>query len=43
MDANTLLVTAERKISDAGYNYQMAVMRMKKATGVLLKEILAKN
>jgi outer membrane protein len=43
MDANTLLLTAERKISDAGYNYQMAVMRMKKATGVLLKEILAKN
>lgn len=43
MDANTLLVTAERKISEAGYNYQMAVMRIKKATGVLLKEILAKN
>jgi len=43
MDANTLLVSAERKVSDAAYNYQMAVMRMKKATGVLLKEILAKN
>jgi len=43
MDANTLLVSAERKVSDAAYNYQMAVMRMKKATGVLFKEILAKN
>ncbi len=43
MDANTLLVSAERKVSDAAYNYHMAVMRMKKATGVLLKEILAKN
>ncbi|MFH1080139.1 MAG: TolC family protein [Pseudomonadota bacterium] len=43
MDANTLLVSAERKVSDAAYNYQIAVMRMKKATGVLLKEILAKN
>jgi outer membrane protein len=43
MDANTLLVSAERRASDAAYNYQMAVMRMKKATGVLLKEILAKN
>jgi outer membrane protein len=43
MDANTLLVSAERKVSDAGYNYQMAVMRMKRATGVLLKEVLAKN
>ncbi|MBA4396696.1 MAG: hypothetical protein C0394_04850 [Syntrophus sp. (in: bacteria)] len=43
MDANTLLVSAERKASDAAYNYQMAVLRMKRATGVLLKEILAKN
>jgi outer membrane protein len=43
MDANTLLVSAERKVSDSAYNYQLAVMRMKKATGVLLKEILAKN
>jgi outer membrane protein len=43
MDANTLLVSAERKVSDAAYNYQMAVMRMKKATGVLFKEISAKN
>lgn len=43
MDANTLLVSAERKVSDAAYNYQMAVMRIKRATGVLLKEILAKN
>jgi len=43
VDANTLLVSAERKLSDAGYNYQMAVMRVEKATGVLFKEILAKN
>ena len=43
MDANTLLVSTERKVSDTGYNYQMAVMRMKRATGVLLKEVLAKN
>lgn len=43
MDANTLLVSAERKASDAAYNYQMAFMRMKKATGILLKEILAKH
>ena len=43
MDANTLLVSAERKVADAGYNYQMTALRMKKATGVLLKEILTKN
>jgi outer membrane protein len=43
MDANTLLVSAERRASEAAYNYQIASMRMKKATGVLLREILAKN
>jgi outer membrane protein len=43
MDANTLLVSAERKVADAIYNYQMAGLKMKRATGVLLKEILAKN
>lgn len=43
MDANTLLVSAERKVAESGYNYQMAVLRIKRATGVLLKEILAKN
>jgi len=43
IDANTLLVSAEQKLSDAGYNYQMAIIRIKKAAGVLFKEILAKN
>jgi len=43
IDANTLLVAAERKASDAAYNYQMAFMRMKQATGMLLKEILAQE
>ena len=41
IDANTLLVSAERKVSEAGYNYQVAILKMKRATGVLLKEILA--
>lgn len=43
MDANTLLVSAERKVADAGYHYRVAVTKMKRATGVLLKEILSKN
>lgn len=43
MDANTLLVTAQRKASDAAYNTGIAVTRMKRATGALLKEILAKK
>lgn len=41
IDANTLLVSAERKVAEAGYNYQVSILRIKKATGVLLKEILA--
>jgi outer membrane protein len=41
IDANTLLVSAERKVAEAGYNYQAAILTMKRATGVLLKEILA--
>ncbi len=41
IDANTLLVSAEQKVAEAGYTYQMSILRAKKATGVLLKEILA--
>ncbi|HBH87702.1 MAG TPA: hypothetical protein DDY17_08910 [Syntrophaceae bacterium] len=39
MDANTLLVTAERDLAAAVYNYQVAVLRVKKATGTLLKTV----
>ena len=41
IDANTLLVSAEQKVAEAGYSYQMSILRAKKASGVLLKEILA--
>jgi outer membrane protein len=41
IDANTLLVSAEQKVAEAGYGYQMSILRVKKASGVLLKEILA--
>ena len=40
MDANTLLVTAERNLSQAVYNYQVAILRMKRATGTLLKAVV---
>jgi outer membrane protein len=40
MDANTLLVTAERNLSEAVYNYQVAILKMKKATGTLLKAVM---
>ena len=36
LDANTLLVSAERKVASALYNYQLALLRLKKATGTLL-------
>ena len=36
LDANTLLVSAERRVASALYNYQLALLRMKKATGTLL-------
>jgi outer membrane protein len=39
MDANTLLVSAERKVASAVYNYRLALLRMKKATGMLLETV----
>jgi outer membrane protein len=39
MDANTLLVTSERQLTDAKYNYQLSILRLKKATGTLLKTV----
>lgn len=38
MDANTLLITAERQLSDAIYNLQVAKIRLKKAVGILYKD-----
>lgn len=36
VDANTLLVSAERRLASALYNYQFALLKMKKATGTLI-------
>lgn len=41
MDANTLLVTAERQLADARYNYQLSILRLKRATGTLLKIVIS--
>ncbi len=38
MDANTLLITSERQLSDAIYSSQVAKIRLKKAVGVLYKD-----
>jgi outer membrane protein len=39
MDANTLLVTAERQFADAVYNYQQAILKVKRAAGTLLESL----
>ena len=40
IDANTLLVNAERDLTNAKYTYQLAFINLKRASGVLLKTIL---
>ena len=40
MDANTLLVTSERQLSNAKYDYQFAILQLKRATGTLLKAVV---
>jgi outer membrane protein len=39
MDANTLLVSAERKAASAEYGYRLALLRIKKAAGTLLETL----
>jgi len=39
-DANTFLVTSERKLMEAQYNYQLAILRLRQATGTLLKAFM---
>lgn len=40
MDANTLLVTAERQLADSQYSYRLAGLRLKRTTGELMKNVL---
>jgi len=39
IDANTTLVTAERELANAQYNYQFAIIKLQRAVGVLLESI----
>ena len=39
VDANTLLVTAERRLSDAGYSYQLAILKLNRSEGVFLSSL----
>ncbi len=40
IDANTSLVTAERELANARYDYQYAILKLKRATGALLKTVV---
>ncbi|NTW77236.1 MAG: TolC family protein [Syntrophaceae bacterium] len=39
MDANSLLLSAEKNVNDARYNYQLASLRLKRTSGTLLQFI----
>jgi outer membrane protein len=43
MDANTLLVTADRDLARASYNYEIAYLRVKKSSGTLLQFVGTDN
>jgi len=43
MDANTLLLTADKNVTEALYNYQLAYLKMKRASGTLLQFVLAEK
>jgi len=40
MDANTLLLTSQKQISDSRYSFQLAMLKLKRMKGIFLKEIL---
>ncbi len=41
IDANTLLLTAERQLTDANYSYQLSILRLQRTTGTLLKAVIS--
>jgi outer membrane protein len=43
MDANTLLVTAERQLSEAGYTYQLAILRLNRSQGLFMSSLEEKG
>ncbi len=43
IDANTLLLTAERQLADARYNHQLSVLRLQRAIGAFLKSIISQQ
>lgn len=43
IDSNTLLVTAERQLADAVYNYQLSILLVERVIGVLLKKVVSQQ
>jgi outer membrane protein len=43
MDANSLLLTAEKNVTEALYNYQFAYLRLKRSSGMLLQFVTTSN
>jgi len=43
IDSNTLLVTAERQLADAVYNYQLSVLLVERVAGVFLKKVVSQQ
>jgi outer membrane protein len=39
IDANNLLLSAERQLADATYNYYLSVLKLKRATGMLIEVV----
>ena len=43
MDANSLLLSAERNVAESYYNYQLAYLRVKRSNGTLLQFVISRN
>ena len=43
MDANTLLLTSDKDVAQALYNYQLAYLKVKRSSGTLLQFVTAGN
>jgi outer membrane protein TolC len=43
MDANTLLLSSEKNVAEALYNYQLAHLKVKRSSGTLLQFVTASH
>jgi outer membrane protein len=43
MDANSLLLSSEKNVAEAYYNYQLAYLKVKRSNGTLLRFVMSSN